>query len=219
MGQTILTDTQKAALAAVGKESGLADFYLAGGTALAAFYFHHRLSDDLDFFSFTEPDGMFLHGFIERLRVAIGAVAVRYERLYDRNMFFFQMQMPEGEELKMEFTRYPFRQLEAPAVKDGVRVDSLRDCAANKLMALLDRFDPKDFVDLYFLLKKFALADIRRDAEQKFGMNIGDLFLGSEFAKVKRVEALPKMVKPLTVEELKSFFSQQAKALAPAILE
>ncbi len=49
MEQTVLTDTQKAALAAlaaVGRESGLADFYLTGGTALAAFYFQHRLSDD-----------------------------------------------------------------------------------------------------------------------------------------------------------------------------
>jgi predicted nucleotidyltransferase component of viral defense system len=26
-------------------------FYLTGGTALAAFYLHHRLSEDLDFFS------------------------------------------------------------------------------------------------------------------------------------------------------------------------
>ena len=160
---------------------------------------------------------MFLHGFTERLKTAIGAVAVRYERLYDRNMFFFQMR--EDEELKIEFTKYPFQQLEEPAVKDGVKVDSLRDCAANKLMALLDRFDPKDFVDLYFLLQKAPLGDIRRDAEQKFDMKIGDLFLGSEFAKVKRIEALPKMLKPLTIEELKRFFSQQAKALAPAILE
>ena len=62
MEQAILTDTQKAALAAIGKENGLADFYLSGGTALAAFYFQHRLSDDLDFFSFTDTDNMFLHG-------------------------------------------------------------------------------------------------------------------------------------------------------------
>ncbi len=217
MGQTILTDTQQAALAAVGKESGCADFYLSGGTALAAFYFHHRLSDDLDFFSFVEPDMMFLHGFTERLQLTIGAVALRYERLHDRNMFFFQMR--EGEELKIEFTKYPFQQLEEPTTRGGVKIDSVRDCAANKLMALLDRFDPKDFVDLYFLLHAFSLGDIRRDAEQKFGIKIGDLFLGSECAKVKRIEALPKMVKSLTVEELKSFFSQQAKALAPAILE
>jgi predicted nucleotidyltransferase component of viral defense system len=38
-----------------------------------------------------------------------------------------------------------------------VRVDSEYDIAANKLMALVDRFDPKDCVDLYFLLQKFLL--------------------------------------------------------------
>lgn len=217
MEQAILTTAQKIALATIGKENNFSDFYLSGGTALAAFYFQHRLSDDLDFFSFTDTDNVFLHGLADRLKIAIGATAVRYERPYDRNMFFFRM--PEGGELKVEFTKYPFRQLEETEVKDGIRIDSIRDIAANKLMALVDRFDPKDFVDLYFLLQRFSLDAIRSDAEKKFNIKIGDIFLGSEFAKVKRIEALPKMVKPLTIEELKHFFSQHAKTLASVILE
>ncbi|MBI3815671.1 MAG: nucleotidyl transferase AbiEii/AbiGii toxin family protein [Nitrospinae bacterium] len=35
--------------------SGIAkDFFLTGGTALSAFYLHHRESIDLDFFSMTD---------------------------------------------------------------------------------------------------------------------------------------------------------------------
>lgn len=217
MGQTILTDIQKKVIATVGQEPNLADFYLTGGTALAEYYFQHRFSDDLDFFNFQDPEKIFLHGFADQLKTIIGARNVRYERLYDRNQFFFHL--ADGAELKVEFTKYPFLQLEEPILKDGIRIDSLRDIAANKLMALLDRFDPKDFVDLFFILKEFQLDNIRKDVEKKFSIQVDDIFLGSEFAKVKRVEALPKMTKEIMTEELKAFFTQQAKTLGPKILE
>lgn len=60
-------------------------------------------------------------------------------------------------------------------------------------------------------------SDVRKDVEKKFGIKIDNVFLGSELAKVKRVEALPKMIKPLTIAELKQFFSDEARELAPEI--
>ncbi len=122
------------------KEEKLADFYLTGGTALTAYYFRHRISDDLDFFSFDEPDTFFIHQFINKLKESIKAKEVRYERLYDRNQFYFKF---DEEELKIEFTKYPFKQLEKPELIDGLKIDSLRDIGANKLIAALERFDPK----------------------------------------------------------------------------
>ena len=50
MEQTILTNEQKLALELISYEPNLKNFYLSGGTALAEYYFQHRLSDDLDFF-------------------------------------------------------------------------------------------------------------------------------------------------------------------------
>ncbi len=216
MEQKVLNNRQKQVLLAVSREPGLADFYLTGGTALAAYYFQHRFSEDLDFFSFKEPDKFFLHGFTEKLKNLLKADSVRFERLYDRNQFFFRFGQ---EELKVEFAKYPFIQLGEPAVKDGIKVDSLKDIAANKLMAMLDRFDPKDFVDLFYLLRKFKINDVRKDVEKKFGIVVGDIFLGGELAKVRRIAALPKMFKPLTVEELKEFFAKQAKELEKSIIE
>ena len=49
--------------------------------------------------------------------------------------------------LKSEFTIYPFLNLNRSERRR--KIDSLRDISANKLMALLDRFEPKDFVDLF----------------------------------------------------------------------
>lgn len=86
-------------------------------------------------------------------------------------------------------------------------------------MAMLERFDPKDFVDLYYLLQDAELKKLREDAEKKFGVKIGGIFLGGELAKVRRIEALPKMLKPLTIDELKDFFSHQIKKLSPEILK
>lgn len=217
MGQETLTPVQKIVINEVANELKLADFYLTGGTALSAYYLFHRISDDLDFFCFKELDIIFIHEFISRIKKALNAKNVRYEHLYDRNIFYFASE--ENKELKIEFTKYPFKQLDPPKVVDRLQVDSLRDIEANKLMALLERFDPKDFVDLFYLLQSVDLESVRKDAETKFDVKIGGIFLGGELAKVGRIKALPKMLKPLTVDELKEFFSRQIKGLSSEILE
>ncbi len=216
MEQAILTESQKAVIGLVAAEKRLSAFYLSGGTALAAYYFRHRFSDDLDFFVFDPPDLIFLKQFADMIKKQIGADETRFSRIYDRNQFYFM----KGEvELKVEFTKYPFSRLDQPQLKDGIQIDSLRDISANKLMAMLDRFDPKDFVDLYFILQNQKLAEVRDDAEKKFGIKIDHIFLGSEIAKVKRIEALPKMIKKVSIDELKSFFSELVlKELAKNII-
>lgn len=217
MEQAVLKPIQEKLISLVVREPGLKDFYLTGGTALAAYYLQHRLSDDLDFFTFEKPDTMHIARVGEEFRTALNASEVRFQRLYDRNQFLFRF--PDAEELKIEFSHYPFRQFEKPRLHDGLRVDSLRDIAANKLMTMVDRFDPKDFVDLFFILKERELKAVRRDAEQKFGVKMGPVFLGSELAKAHRIEALPTMLKQITIQELKDFFTKQAKALGPEVLQ
>lgn len=211
-----LTELQKRALEEVMAEASLADFYLSGGTALAAFFLHHRISDDLDFFSDAPVDTLSVTAFAERLKAKLSAQAVRYERLHDRHLYFFSTSLGE---LKMEFTYYPFPSLGDRAVMDGARVDDLEDLAANKLMALTDRFDPKDFVDLYFLLADRSLDKVRHDAIKKFGISLSPLFLGGELMKAKRIEALPRMLRPLTVSELQSFFFDLARSLKKEVFE
>jgi len=47
----ILTPFQQQLLRAIGQTQIAENFYLTGGTALAAYFLQHRLSEDLDFFS------------------------------------------------------------------------------------------------------------------------------------------------------------------------
>lgn len=218
MEQKTLNKQQKKAIKLIAQTKELGDFYLSGGTALAGYHLCHRLSDDLDFFNFKDFDPIFIHAFAEKIKKELPAKSVKFSHIYDRYQFFYKT---GKKELKIEFTKYPFRQLEKPNFADGIKIDSLRDIAANKLAAILDRFDPKDFVDIYFILKtkSFSLKKIKTDVEKKFLMEIEPLFLGSELSKVSRIKVLPKMIKPLSIKELKNFISEEIKKLKDDIIK
>lgn len=216
MGQEILKNWQKKVIGVLLAESDFKNFYLSGGTALAAYYLNHRISDDLDFFSQMAIEPIALHNLAKIIKEKLNIGEMRFSKIYDRNLFFYST---DQEEFKIEFTQYPFSQLELPETFDGLSVDSKYDIAVNKLAAVLDRFDPKDFVDLYFLLQDFSLADLRNGLEKKFGLKAEPVFLGSELMKVRRITALPKMIKSITADDLIEFFTSEAKKLAPEILK
>ena len=103
MGQTqeILSTVQQRALTFLTEQPVLKDFYLSGGTALAAFYLHHRYSEDLDFFSSQPVDSRQILTIINKLAEELNAKNTRYEHLHDRHLFFLDL---TKEELKLEFT-------------------------------------------------------------------------------------------------------------------
>ena len=115
-------------------------FYLTGGTSLSAFYLQHRLSEDLDFF--TEQD-VYIENILVFLRSIPAIKQISYERKYDRKIFL--LEYPQTIFLKVEFTKYPFKQLAPPQDFGGLLVDSIQDILSNKLMAMTDRRDPKDY--------------------------------------------------------------------------
>ena len=218
MEQTILSNDQLLVLDFIRRKSEVNRyFYLTGGTALAEFYLQHRYSDDIDFFT-NEKDfpQLVVESAAKEIGSIIGAREIEYKKLYDRRIFFFKK---DGDELKMEFTQYPFLHLQQPQNNNQLLVDSFEDIAANKLMALIDRIEPKDFVDLFFILQKTNLENILNLVKRKFDFKIDPLVLGSEFAKIKGVTIMPKMIKPLSLEKLKTFYSDSAKQLKPQIVE
>jgi len=63
------------------------NYYLAGGTALSAFYLGHRRSEDMDFFTDAEEKMApieFLTGIIKGLP---SLDQIHFERLFDRRIF------------------------------------------------------------------------------------------------------------------------------------
>ena len=205
----ILTDDQKRLLAYF-RASPLSErFYLTGGTALSAFYLHHRWSEDMDFFSEESVQIEEVLGLVKSLPLTRQP---EYERKYDRKIFL--LRFSESEVMKVEFTTYPFPRFERGPVVDGVQIDSLKDILANKLAALTDRRDPKDYIDLYCALKRYPgldLGQLARDAGVKFGVKGVEHILRGRF-----LEPLPplgglRMRQEVDQEELGRFFSRQAK--------
>lgn len=205
----ILTEEQKQLLAHFPTSALCKSFYLTGGTALSAFYLHHRLSEDLDFFSEADVGVEAVLGFV---RSVPQVSDIQYERKYDRKIFL--LRYSESRVMKVEFTTYPFSRLEKGLVMEGVQIDSLKDILVNKLVALTDRRDPKDYVDLYCVLKKYPehdLGHLVRLAEAKFGVKGVQHILRGRFLEPLPPLGVLKMCEELTKDELARFFNRQAK--------
>ncbi len=205
----ILTEEQKGLLLRL-RESPLRDrFHLTGGTALSAFYLHHRLSEDLDFFT---DESFELEEVLAFVKSVPGVQEVQYERKYDRRIFL--LRYPRAKLMKVEFTTYPFPRCEEGPVVDGIRIESLRDILANKLMALSDRRDPKDYVDLYFLFKRFPMLDFEsaiRDSQAKFGIKGIPHILRGRFLEGPPPLGILMMRETFDPDALSEFFTTQAR--------
>jgi hypothetical protein len=210
-----LASAQRRILAALGASPLASTYYLSGGTALAAFYLHHRTSEDLDLFTQDEVPLYTLESFLGALA---GVRVESYRKLHDRRLFLLEA---DGAPLKVEFTRFPFSQARPPfTVTGGLRIDHLLDIYLNKLNAACDRREPKDDVDLYFLLDTPGLpplAEAMALAERKFGI------LGLRYMVQVRLLAvsaeLPPTTPPVSTGQIAARFRREVEALARAWLE
>lgn len=62
--------------------------------------------------------------------------------------------------IKVDFVNYNYPLLKPYKKIENVRLASLEDIAAMKLNAIMGKGSKKDFIDLYFLLKKFSMKEI-----------------------------------------------------------
>ncbi|MBI5399546.1 nucleotidyl transferase AbiEii/AbiGii toxin family protein [Candidatus Saganbacteria bacterium] len=161
------------------------DYYLAGGTALARFYFHHRQSIDLDFFSQVYSfDNIVktMNDLSLQLGKEIELVATQNDAKFAR-MAVYAGQFPEA--LKIDFIEDIIKLIKPLNNINGINVMSLEDIYVRKLYALSGtvlqndaigrnvpaggRVEAKDFFDVYFLSKTFlSLSDFVKN----FGNNV-----------------------------------------------
>lgn len=210
-----LTEGQRAVLDTLGHSELRHTFYLSGGSAIGAFYLHHRASRDLDLFT---PDDVP----VEVVRAFVGSIprtTIRsFHRLYDRRIFLLDV---GGESLEVEFTKDPFPRVDSsPRIAPDLAIDSARDLVANKIVALADRQEPKDEVDLFCLLRAGAVRDIEeatRLAETKFGVP------GLRYILQRRLLAVsashPVTAPPIDRDELVRVFGDAARQLVASSIE
>ncbi|MDA8063905.1 MAG: nucleotidyl transferase AbiEii/AbiGii toxin family protein [Thermaerobacter sp.] len=151
----VLTPLQAQVLEVLGG-GGLAErLRLAGGTALAAGYFGHRLSEDLDFFPLEETVGPLAEAMAAQLRESGMTVGLDPGHAFTRTFRRFYV----NEELKVEVAwNGKFRIAPSSRRLNGILLESLEDLAADKTLALWDRAAPRDLVDVWFLAEHYGGA-------------------------------------------------------------
>lgn len=199
----VLTSQQKGFLQEFVKTELRNIFRLTGGTALSAFYLEHRLSEDLDFFSSEKIPFYLVEEFLKGFEF-IGDIT--YTKLFDRNIF--NLSLKNTGTIKVEFTYYPLKNLEDVFLIDNLQVDSLLDIIVNKLCAIADRFDAKDYVDLYTSLKEgnFSLKELMDLANKKCEIRgIGHILKSRLLEIPEGIENIPMRVS-VTKAEIKNLF-------------
>lgn len=179
----ILTEEQKKTITFFANSSLAEKFYWTGGTLLAHHYFNHRLSEDLDFFTDQKFTFEEVDDWARELKKAAKFSGYTYKKVYDRWEFLFE----NKKNLRIEFVYYNSDRatLEKRRKVNGIYIDSLKDIAANKLIALADRGEPKDLLDIYFLIKKggFTPQKILSLTKLKYGATFSEDLFWSESLK------------------------------------
>jgi len=166
-GKGIIDERQREALRVMRDTPDQEQFYLTGGTALAEFYLGHRRSLDLDFFT-AEPSLIvpFSRALEERFRSEGWTVGV--PRRFAAYVEFELSPAGSSDSVRVDLARdSPFR-FDPPAPTEfGVSVSGYRDLAADKVLAFYGRAEPRDAVDLYFLLRRESIERLMELAGKK----------------------------------------------------
>lgn len=222
---TVLTRLQRDFLFSFFAQPAAQPFVLTGGTALAAFHLQHRLSEDVDLFAVASlSDSELRHSEILELGfqaaqaagLAIGATVESRAP----SVHFHQVFLTRGDEprLKIDLVRDPGPQFGEPIIVEGVRVDALLNIAVNKVTAL-SRLAARDYIDLFFLAGVgFKFDELVERAKQK-DLGLEEFYLSMALRAVEKIEPadLPKMLKPLDLNELKTYFLTLAVVMAQRV--
>ena len=125
----------------------LDNFLLVGGTALAL-QMGHRSSTDIDLF-FNQP----FNTEILRAEIEIDFTC-DVKSVYRFALFLYI------NNIKTDIVFQKSNLLNEPVIIEDIKMASLQDLCAMKLMAITNRGKLRDFVDIYFLQRQFTLTDM-----------------------------------------------------------
>jgi len=207
--KALLPDTLRAIKLIAGKTE-IKKAYLAGGTALAL-QIGHRISVDLDFFTRVEFDETETS---TKLASLSGFVQDGTEK--------WTVWGKIGEtRFSMFYYKYPL--LEETLPFEGIQLASLADIAAMKIHAIEDRGTRRDFVDVYFLSKKYTLDEMLEYYQKKYSVLEDHLYsiLRSldYFEDAEQENQMPKMLTSISWEEVKEYFRKETHRLAEKKLQ
>lgn len=189
-----------------------AQFFLTGGTALAGFYFGHRTSVDLDFFTLQTFKHQQLKTHLEAIAQKIGG---EYEVKTDAESLLTGIITVDDESVKVDLIQdipVHFGNLYA---FEAIRIDALENIGSNKITAIYGRLAPKDFADLYWILevdKRLDFEELLGDAKKK-DLGIVDFHLGMIFLNPPSPNSFPATTPAVKPETIIDFFKKMGEKL------
>ena len=194
---TTVHPTTLAILKKVMQMSAFQQFNLVGGTSLSL-QIGHRISIDLDLFTFEDYDSQTLIKALESL----GEVDI----LVDKPPFL-QVRL---DNLKMDFLKFPYPLVKEYNEIEGVRLVKLDLIAVMKFLAIARRGVKKDFVDLYFLLEKYSITEIVHIFETRLPhVDMFHVIKSLTYFDDAEIDVNPKMLIKVSWQTIKKVISQK----------
>ena len=206
-GKNIITASQREFLQYFSKIPDSEHFYLTGGTALSEFYYGHRRSYDIDLFTGIEGLILPFSRILERDLKKSDFSLIIIRRTYS----FMECEIGyKKEKIKVEFAYdSPFRFKKPVNSELGVIVNDYKDIIVDKLLAFFGRSEPRDAVDLFFILQKENIEELMKWAKQK-DPGFDKYYLAVAF---ERVQDFPDDINRWAVEILLEIDAKEIKHL------
>jgi hypothetical protein len=164
-GKGLVTPIQSAIIKLFASLPDKEQLFLAGGTALAEYYLGHRISRDVDIF--TGVDGLVLP-LSHQVEMTAPEFDLNVSVLRRMNTFVQFLFTLGNDTLKVDLAMdSPYHLFPPDISPEGLPVSSYPDLASDKLLAFFGREEPRDAVDLYFILKRTPLSEILKQAKEK----------------------------------------------------
>lgn len=185
-------------------------FSLAGGTSLAL-QIGHRKSIDLDLFSLNDFDTNYLLEYLEQ----------NYDFMTDYSL----KNTLKGriENVKIDLISHKYALVEPFVKQESIQLYSLEDIAAMKLNAIAGNGTrSKDFIDIYFILKEFTVAEILEFYKKKYqSRNTFHVIKSLTYFDDINLSDWPEMLleKELTLDTVKQNIEMHVKNYSDDLIE
>ncbi len=167
-----------------------APWYLTGGTALSRFYFSHRYSDDLDFFSLETIS--FAENFREEKEKLIRVWPQSDAQIDSRD--FKRIEVRHGPiSVKLDFVCDRTARIGRPELRGTRKIDTVRNILSNKLGTILGRDEPRDVADILTVCRNrhFLWKTIVEEAQKKEGLTLEDLLYRAKTFPLEWLDRVP----------------------------
>lgn len=140
------------------------DHILVGGTALTL-QLGHRTSTDIDLFTIKNQNAIALIDCFKKNYENINIVIAKndFTRIFVND-------------IKVEMVEYDEKLIEKPKTEENIRFAGIYEIAAMKLSAITKRTEPRDFIDIAYLLKEMSLKKMFESYKEKYG-SISPLYM------------------------------------------